>query len=129
MRLLLTAFIIFLSASSCASVGIDCNNPINILQTRICAENSFESENRKLEALVNRININLISFSGKDYADSFISLQRQWVRFVEAQCTHQRGIYGKGSLAGISYITCKEKLYTLRENSLKLLYEVVLIDK
>lgn len=126
MRCFVISICLLLSSASCASGITNCANPINTIETRQCAEASLKVMKKNMENEVNIIAHELISFNGKNNSGSFIELQRQWLELVEAQCLHQRALHGRGSIGGISYITCKELFYRERIKVLNALYKKVI---
>ena len=114
------------SLAACASNNVNCENPANTAETRQCAEGSLIIAKDYLDKTVATISQKLISFSGKAHSEKFSELQKQWLAFVEAQCAHTRELYGRGSLAGISYISCKERFFRERITELNILYNEVM---
>jgi uncharacterized protein YecT (DUF1311 family) len=121
--LFLTAF----SFSSYASNStIDCKSPINMQQTRACEERSMQQVQLKMEKQVQLVSQKLPAFSGKQSAKNFVKLQKSWLKLVDEQCANQRLLYGRGSMAGISVITCHNYFYKARIKTINTLYKEVM---
>ena len=123
--------LIFLPYSlvACANQDINCSNAVNTQQMRICAEENLNQLNTEVKELESKIMLALIDYSGEEHSNQFITLQKKWTNFVELQCINVRGLYGRGSLAGVSYINCKNKYLRDRVKDLSLTYNEVIADK
>jgi len=129
MKYLIPLFFLPFSLIACANSEINCTNPINTQEMRECAEKNSKQMKGEFKALESRIISALVDYSGKESSNQFIDLQKKWENFIELQCVNVRGLYGRGSLAGISYINCKNKYLKYRITDLSSIYnEVISIE-
>ena len=103
--------------------SIDCKNPINTRETQICENRALEILKDKINKQVEEISKELIRYMGKKSADEFFKIQKEWLKFVKKQCLHERTLYGRGSIGGITQITCEQYLYKQRIEYLKTSYQ------
>ena len=126
MKRLIPLLFLPLSLIACADSEINCINPVNTQEMRQCAEKNSNQMKGELKELESRIILALVDYSGKESSDQFIALQKKWESFIELQCDNVRGLYGRGSLAGISYINCKNKYLEYRVKDLSSIYNEVI---
>lgn len=126
MKRLIPLFFLPISLIVCANSEVNCTNPINTQEMRVCAEKDSSQMKHKVKELESRITFALVDYSGKESSNQFIELQKKWESFIELQCVNVRGLYGRGSLAGISYINCKNKYLEHRVKDLSSFYSEVI---
>lgn len=110
-------------ACACTTQNSECANPSNMVQTRQCAAKDLDTVRQELEQEVSSIATELVTSGGEASSAKFLALQAKWSELVDAQCRHERELHGRGSMASLSEITCKDHMTRQRLETLSALYK------
>ena len=123
MKIFISLFLLALFSSHSLAAGkIYCENPQSMQEMRVCQQESLEVAKKSLQEKVAKHNQELQQLMGDSYAAKFKMIQSDWEKFVNSQCQHKRELSGKGSAAGIEYMSCKIYFFKRRIHELDRLY-------
>lgn len=120
---LLICFLLIHGSCSRAAPGPSCADSSDMVQTRQCAAQDRDLAEQTLKLEVQAIAVELVEFAGEESSEAFLKLQEEWKLFVQAQCRHQRTLYGRGSMGSLSEITCRDHMARQRSKALSVLYK------
>jgi uncharacterized protein len=121
-KIILMIQYLFFSAYLLAN-DINCKSPISTQEMRICENIVLKKLEDKMNKSVKDIANNLLEYQGKKNRDEFLNIQKDWKKLISRQCLNERTIFGKGTMGGISQITCIQYFYKQRIKYFKISYQ------
>jgi uncharacterized protein YecT (DUF1311 family) len=94
----------------------DCNNPQTQAQMNYCASLSAKDSDKKLNQVYRQLQSSL---SDAQQKKRLTEAQRAWLKFREAQCAFEQGVYSGGSIAPTIYYSCLTEVTKQRTKQLQ----------
>ncbi|MEM6752234.1 MAG: lysozyme inhibitor LprI family protein [Cyanobacteria bacterium P01_C01_bin.38] len=82
--------------------NVNCNNPQTTLEMRVCAGQSYEKADRKLNLVYRQLKPRL----GASQQNKLVNAQRAWIQFRDQSCAFEGAFAEGGSLEPVLKASC-----------------------
>ncbi|MEJ2742858.1 MAG: DUF1311 domain-containing protein [Gammaproteobacteria bacterium] len=86
-----------------------CENSETTESMRECYSLHLEKSENQMNSMLLLISSQMKDYVGGEASEEFVSAHNEWSVSVDKLCSNQRKLFGRGSLSGINFITCKNK--------------------
>jgi uncharacterized protein YecT (DUF1311 family) len=94
----------------------DCSNPLTQSQMNSCAARSAQESDKKLNQAYQQLKSSL---SDKQQKQRLTEAQLAWLKFRDAHCAFERGVYSGGSIAPTIYYSCLSEVTQQRTKQIQ----------
>ena len=113
-------------APALPALALDCSQPMTQRDMNQCAQLAYEAADRDLNAayqvaMARAKSWDMADTRGPRAADNLRDAQRSWISFRDAACLAESLRYRGGSMQGMEYSRCLEKLTRRRTDDLNYL--------